>query len=124
VAQVLAQYKEHPVTVESFDPRIVAALRMMAPDHARGIVAMAQYDYPDYVSVPADERRAMAHLLHFTEMQPHFVSWNVKDLPHAGPHLCRAALGIPVSTWTVRTPEDAAKATAHADQIVFEGFSA
>jgi hypothetical protein len=25
-------------------------------------------------------------------------------------------------TWTVRTPEDAARASAHADQMVFEGF--
>jgi glycerophosphoryl diester phosphodiesterase len=119
---VLTQYADHPVTIESFDPRIVAALRMMAPEIPRGYVGMAAYEYPDYETIPADEKRAMAHLLHFTEMQPDFISWNVKDLPHAGPFLCRSALGIPVSTWTVRTAEDVAKASAHADQIVFEGF--
>ncbi len=122
VADVMNRYKDHPLTVESFDPRIVAALRMMAPDIPRGFVGMAVYDYPDYEHVPPDEKRAMAHLLHFGEMQPDFLSWNVKDLPHAGPFLCRSALGIPVSTWTVRTQADVAKASAHADQIVFEGF--
>ncbi len=122
VAEVLKQYSDHPVTIESFDPRIVAALRMMAPDIPRGYVGMGAYEYPDYETIPADEKRAMAHLLHFTEMQPDFLSWNVKDLPHAAPFLCRSALGIPVSAWTVRTAEDVAKASAHADQIVFEGF--
>jgi glycerophosphoryl diester phosphodiesterase len=122
VVEVLKQYCGHPVTIESFDPRIVAALRMMAPDIPRGYVGMAEYEYPDYETIPADEKHAMAHLLHFNEMRPDFISWNVKDLPHAAPFLCRSALGIPVSTWTVRTAEDVAKASAHADQIVFEGF--
>jgi glycerophosphoryl diester phosphodiesterase len=122
VAEVVKQFESHPVTVESFDPRVVAALRMLAPDRPRGYVGMAKYDYPDYVSLPVEEKHAMANLLHFSEMQPDFLSWNVKDLPQAAPFLCRAALGIPVSAWTVRTPDDLAKASAHADQIVFEGF--
>ncbi len=114
--------REHPVAVKSFDPRIVAALRMMMPERPRGIVAMAQYEYPDYATLPSDEKRAMANLLHFSETRPDFISWNVKDLPHAGPHLCRVALGLPVIAWTVRTPDDVIKASMHADQIVFEGF--
>ncbi|MGL5138198.1 MAG: glycerophosphodiester phosphodiesterase, partial [Beijerinckiaceae bacterium] len=105
-----------------FDPRVVAALRMMAPHRARGIVAMNAYAYPDYDTLPAAEKHAMAHLLHFSETSPDFISWNVRDLPHGCPHLCREALGLPVMTWTVRTPDDVARASAHADQIVFEGF--
>ncbi len=122
VAEVLQQFPEHPVMVESFDPRVVAALRMFAPERPRGYVGMATYNYPDYEGVPETEKHAMANLLHFSEMQPDFLSWNIKDLPQAAPFLCRAALGIPVSAWTVRTAEDVAKASAHADQIVFEGF--
>jgi glycerophosphoryl diester phosphodiesterase len=114
--------KEMPLAIKSFDPRIVAALRMMTPERPRGIVAMAQYDYPDYDAIPVDEKRAMANLLHFTEMQPDFISWHVASLPHAAPHLCRAALGLPVMTWTVRTPENVTTAGKYADQMVFEGF--
>jgi glycerophosphoryl diester phosphodiesterase len=110
------------VAIKSFDPRVVAALRMMIPDRPRGIVAMSQYEYPDYATVPPDEKRAMANLLHFAEMMPDFISWRVGDLPHCGPHLCRTQLGLPVMTWTVRTPEDVARARHHADQMVFEGF--
>jgi glycerophosphoryl diester phosphodiesterase len=121
VVEVLAG-RTAPIAIKSFDPRIVAALRMMAPERPRGIVAMSQYEYPDYASVPADEKRAMANLLHFDAMMPDFISWHVKDLPHCGPHLCRTQLGLPVMTWTVRTPEDVARASAHADQMVFEGF--
>jgi glycerophosphoryl diester phosphodiesterase len=110
------------IAVKSFDPRIVAALRMMLPERPRGIVAMAQYEYPDYATIPDEEKQAMANLLHFDEMQPDFISWNVRNLPHAAPHLCRSALGIPVMTWTVRTSQDIAMAARFADQIVFEGF--
>ncbi len=114
--------RPEPIAVKSFDPRVVAALRMMVPDRPRGIVAMSQYEYPDYETVPPEEKRAMANLLHFSEMMPDFISWSVKDLPHCGPHLCRTQLGLPVMTWTVRTPAELASARAHADQIVFEGF--
>jgi glycerophosphoryl diester phosphodiesterase len=121
VAEVLAGRPEN-IAVKSFDPRVVAALRMMIPERSRGIVAMSQYEYPDYETVPPDEKRAMANLLHFSEMSPDFISWRVHDLPHCGPHLCRTQLGLPVMTWTVRKPEDVARARRHADQMVFEGF--
>ena len=112
----------NPIVLKSFDPVVVAALHDLTPDHARGIVAMQDYAYPDYKTCSADEKRAMANLLHFTTSRPDFISWRVRDLPSAAPYLCRAALGLPVMTWTVRTPEDRVLAAAHADQMVFEGF--
>ncbi len=111
-----------PLVLKSFDPEVVAALHDLTPDHARGIVAMQDYSYPDYETCSANEKRAMANLLHFMTSRPDFISWRVRDLPSAAPYLCRAALGLPVITWTVRTQEDRALATAHADQMVFEGF--
>jgi glycerophosphoryl diester phosphodiesterase len=121
VVEVLAG-RAQPVAIKSFDPRIVAACRMLAADRPRGIVAMLDYSYPDYEAIPAAEKHAMANLLHFQETAPDFLSWRVRDLPSAAPFLCRAGLGLPVMTWTVRTPEDRAAAAAHADQMVFEGF--
>ncbi len=121
VAEVLAGRPDR-IAVKSFDPRVVAALRMMIPDRPRGIVAMSHYEYPDYRKVPPDEKRAMANLLHFSETLPDFISWRVHDLPHCGPHLCRTQLGLPVMTWTVRNPDDVARARLHADQMIFEGF--
>lgn len=111
-----------PIVLKSFDPRIVAELKALVPEHARGIVAMSDYTYPDYANCSADEKRAMANLLHFNHSQPDFISWRVRDLPSAAPFLCRSQLGMPVMTWTVRTPDDQALALAYADQMVFEGF--
>lgn len=117
-----AQARGWPVALKSFDPRIVAALRVMAPDLPRGIVAMASYDPKDFPRPTDAERHAMANLLHFADTLPQFLSWHVKSLPSAAPHLCRVALSLPVMTWTVRSAADLELARRHADQIVFEGL--
>ena len=38
------------------------------------------------------------------------------------PRLARRILGLPLLTWTVRTPADQARAALFADQMIFEGF--
>ena len=50
-----------------------------------------------------------------------FVSYHVHALPNPFVSDVRAQ-GMPVITWTVRTPEDADLTYRHADQITFEGF--
>jgi glycerophosphoryl diester phosphodiesterase len=111
-----------PVAIKSFDPAVVAEVRRLAPALPRGIVAEAHYEHPDWSRLPPATKHAMAHLLHFGDTDPHFVSWRVADLPHAAPHLARLLGRRPVMTWTVRTPSDRQRAAEHADQMVFEGF--
>ncbi len=65
----------------------------------------------------------MANLLHFERSRPDFLSWKVADLDSAAPYLCRNVVGMPLMSWTVRTPEDREKASRLADQMVFEGFT-
>ena len=84
---------------------------------------MNDYSYDDYAHLDAAKRHAMANLLHFGESRPDFLSWKVSDLESAAPYLCRNALGLPLMSWTVRTPADREKAARHADQMVFEGFT-
>ncbi len=120
--EVLAGYKSHPIVIKSFDPAIVTALRELAPEIPRGIVAMNAYDYGDYDKLSPERKHALANLLHFTESRPDFISWKVTDLESAAPYLCRNALGLPLMSWTVRTPEERQRAAAMADQMVFEGF--
>ena len=112
-----------PLALKSFDPRVVAALRGRAPEGIpRGIVAESSQDDPAYAALPESERRSLAHLLHVGETRPDFLSWRVDDLPNAATHLARHYGGLPVMAWTVRTPDQRARAVAHADQMVFEGF--
>jgi glycerophosphoryl diester phosphodiesterase len=111
-----------PVALKSFDPAVVGALRGIAPDLPRGIVAQARYDDQEWQGLRDETRHAMANLLHIPHTQPHFISWRVGDLPLAAPFLCRHLGRMPVMTWTVRNEDHRRRAAAHADQMVFEGF--
>jgi hypothetical protein len=101
---------------------VVGALRDVAPDLPRGIIAQARYDGREWQGLSDEARHAMANLLHLPDTQPDFVSWRVGDLPLAAPFLCRHLGKLPVMTWTVRSDDDRRRAAAHADQMVFEGF--
>lgn len=111
-----------PVALKSFDPAVLIAARPLCAGAPLGIVAMNGYDYPDYAALAPDRKHALANLLHFGETRPDFLSWRVRDLPTAAAYLCRAALRLPVMAWTVRNAMERARAAAHADQMVFEGF--
>lgn len=91
----LARYAG-PVVVESFDPAILARCRS-APCPV-GLVGPG-----DDAVDPADLARC------------DFVSWNVAGLDS------RPA-ALPATSWTVRSPGDAARAAAAGAQIVFEGW--
>jgi glycerophosphoryl diester phosphodiesterase len=111
-----------PVAIKSFDPAVVGALRGIASDLPRGVVAQGRYDEREWQGLSEETRHGMANLLHLPHTQPHFVSWRVGDLPLAAPFLCRHLGGMPVMAWTVRTEDGRQRAAAHADQMVFEGF--
>jgi glycerophosphoryl diester phosphodiesterase len=111
-----------PLVLKSFDPAMISALRSAGVKQPLGIVAMSHYEYADYARLSAEEKHALANLLHFSQTRPDFLSWNHKDLPSAAPYLCRSQLGLPVMSWTIRSAEEAARAKPHIDQIVFEGF--
>ncbi|MBM6594202.1 glycerophosphodiester phosphodiesterase family protein [Microvirga pudoricolor] len=121
VCAVLAEYRG-PFVLKSFDPDIVAHVRKIAPDVTRGIIAQLEYNSSSDGFLSPEKKHAFANLLHFPESQPQFLSWHVKDLPSAVPNLFRHLGHLPVMTWTVRNPEDRARAEAYADQMVFEGF--
>jgi hypothetical protein len=64
----------------------------------------------------------LAYLRQGIRSQPHFIAYHVNDLPASLPLLGRYVLGMPLLTWTVRTPDDRRRAARWADQIIFEGF--
>jgi glycerophosphoryl diester phosphodiesterase len=126
LAHYLASYAG-PAVIESFDPEPIAFLRAGAESlgiaHTPlGVVGEAAYDADDWPALSAERRAEMTHFLHYPRTRPDFLSWRLADLPHAIPFLARAALGVPVTTWTVRSPEQAAAAAPWTDQIVFEGY--
>lgn len=123
VAAVLKAYAG-PVAVMSFDPWSAAAFRTLAPNLPRGVVQESLYDDPEWSMLTPGRKWALGSLLHLPWSRPHFLAWYVRDLHHRAPRLARRLLGLPMLTWTVRTPQDQARAALYADQMIFEGFRA
>ncbi len=111
-----------PLAIKSFDPAVIRHLRQRGATRPLGIVTGARFEGDEWRDLGPAFRAELAALMHFPETRPDFLSFAVDDLPHAAPSLCRAALGMPVMTWTVRDAWQRQKAAAFADQMVFEGF--
>src|SRR5258705_6476912 len=121
MAEVLGSYSG-PVVGMSFDPDQVLALRETMPGLPRGIIAQRNYDDDDWTKLTPEQRESMLHLRHAFRTRPHFVAYRVDDLPAAAPWVARNIFGLPLLSWTVRTPEQRARAARCADQMIFEGF--
>jgi glycerophosphoryl diester phosphodiesterase len=110
-----------PLAFKSFDPQVIAHLRATGCARPLGIVAQASYDDPYFAALAPEQKRDCAAFTHIARTRPDFLSWCVDDLPHAAPSLMRTLGPKPVMAWTVRRPEQWARARAFADQAVFEG---
>lgn len=121
MAEVLASYSG-PAVGMSFDPDQVLALRETMPLRPRGIVAQRDYDDEYWKKLTPGQRRSMRHLRHAFHTRPHFVAFSVNQLPAPAPWISRNLFGLPLLTWTVRTPEQRERAARYADQMIFEGF--
>ena len=115
----LADYKGH-VAVMSFDPHSVEAFAHAAPGLARGLVAENFHDSSYWRHLEPRQRFAMRHLLSGIIARPHFIAYNIDDLPASAPLLARHVLGLPLLTWTVRTEQQRARAARYADAPIFE----
>jgi glycerophosphoryl diester phosphodiesterase len=121
MSEVLASYSG-PVVGMSFDPDQVQALREKIPKLPRGIIAERTYDEADWPEATPVQRRGMLHLRHAFRTRPHFVAYWVDQLPAPAPWIARNIFGLPLLTWTVRTPEQRERAARYADQMIFECF--
>ena len=94
------------------------ALRVYGP---LGIITYG-YDKKDWDGGLSErERMVLRHLLHWPWTRFSFISCYVNSLDLPAVRFFRA-LGVPVTAWTVRTPEERRLANGRAEQIVFEGF--
>ena len=121
MAQVLASYSG-PAVGMSFDPDQVLALRETMPALPRGIIAQRSYDDDYWKGLTSEQRQSMLYLRHAFRTRPHFVAYWVNQLPAPAPWIARNLFGLPLLTWTVRTPEQRQHAARYADQMIFEGF--
>jgi glycerophosphoryl diester phosphodiesterase len=118
----LLQGYSGPYCLMSFDPDVIAAVRRMSPETIRGMVAERGFD-SYYDSLPLPKQMELRTLSHMVRTRPDFISFYVGELPWAPVTALRAA-GMPVITWTIRSPAEARTALRYSDQITFEGFMA
>jgi glycerophosphoryl diester phosphodiesterase len=112
-----------PVATMSFDHRAAAAMRAYAPNLPRGMIGY-RWDDGWMPQIPIDEVAKLRALSYHTEVAPSFIAYDIDDLPERAPLDLKRSLGIPLLTWTVRTPEQRERAKLYADAIIFEGFEA
>jgi len=92
------------------------------PKLPRGIIAQRSYDDDYWSKLTQAQRDSMLYLRHGFHTEPHFVAYWVDQLPAPAPWIARNIFGLPLLTWTVRTPEQRRRAALYADQMIFEGF--
>lgn len=119
--EVVKDYRG-PLCLMSYDPDVVAAIRRMAPDIIRGVVAERHLDY--YAgAMPTAKLVELRTLSHLSRTEPDFISFYEEELPWA-PITAFRRSGKPVITWTIRSPEQEKRALRYSDQVTFEGYIA
>jgi glycerophosphoryl diester phosphodiesterase len=120
VAEAVRDYRG-PYTIESFDPRLLGALRDAGVKEPLGIVTYA-YDEPEWDShIPWWRKFVLRHLLHWPWTRFNFISCRNLSLYLPVVRILHAR-GMEVTTWTITSEQAARAALRAADQIVFEGF--
>ncbi len=114
------------IALMSFDPDVMTVMRELATEIPRGIVSGGYKDehgetwWRDRIS---DERAdRLANLLESGPVAPSFFAYHVKSLPTPVTRYVREVQGLPLFTWTVRTPQERATALEYADAPIFEGL--
>lgn len=120
VARAIAGYTG-PVALESFDPHLLTALRRRGFAGALGIITYDYRDTSETAQLSTWERFGLRHLLHWPQTRFSFISCYHGALQLPAVRLFRS-LGMPVTAWTIKTPEERQAIAGRADQIVFEGF--
>lgn len=101
-----------PHAIMSFDPRVSAWFARHSPLTPRGLVVTEENDKALAGSL---RRHAWLWLA-----KPDFLAYDIRDLPNRFAASQRKR-GMPVATWTVRSPELRERAALHADAPIAEG---
>lgn len=120
VTEALSGYRGEQV-IESFDPHLLVAMRRAGYRGKLGIITYS-WRIDDWDRhIPAHQKFILRHLLHWPVTHFDFISCHDQALDLRAVRLFRR-MGVPVTTWTIKSAERARDVMSSADQIVFEGF--
>ncbi|KUP91552.1 glycerophosphodiester phosphodiesterase family protein [Tritonibacter horizontis] len=115
----LAGY-DGPVALMSFNPHSVAELARLAPDLPRGLTTSA-YDPAVWTALDAPLCDRLREIADFDRVGASFISHEAGDVARPRVQALRQA-GVPILSWTIRSPAQEAEVRRHADNITFEGY--
>ncbi|PIE10821.1 MAG: phosphodiesterase [Rhodobacterales bacterium] len=118
VAEVVSGYTGD-VALMGFNPNAMQVLSRIT-DHPVGLTTCA-FTAEDWPTVPAPTRERLAGIPDYDISGACFISHDQGDLGSARVEELKR-LGAPVLCWTVRSPEEEAKARDVADNITFERY--
>ncbi len=121
VAPLVNAYKG-PAGLMSFDPWMTRASRKLCPHVPCGLVSgtFATSNWDPHAG-NAILRFLLRHMFTAAIARPSFINYDISAISAAAPQSFRR-LGLPLLTWTVRTPEQRKAAAKWTDAMVFEGF--
>lgn len=111
VRRALEGYKGHHA-IMSFDPRVSRWFAKHSPRTVRGLVVTEENE--------KGLGGAMKRRLSLWNAKPDFLAYDVRDLPSSFAAAQRKR-GLPLLTWTVRSPETAQVAFENTDAPILEG---
>ncbi|WP_136645186.1 glycerophosphodiester phosphodiesterase family protein [Tabrizicola sp. YIM 78059] len=111
-----------PVALMSFNPASVAHMSRLAPHLPRGLTTSA-YDPDDWAPLPADTCARLREIPDYDATGSSFISHEAHDLNRPRVSELKSQ-GAVILCWTIRSPEDEARARTIADNVTFEGYAA
>ncbi len=120
VAALLDAYRG-PVAVIGFNARSHAWWAEHRPHVLRGLDS---YSYADEAALHLSEaeRAALQNLDHVALAHPHFLALGV-DMLGGEPAARAREAGFPIVAWTLRSQDQWDRLSAHANNLIFEGFA-
>lgn len=111
-----------PVAVMSFNPHSVAHFEKVAPHIPRGLVT-CNWPAKNWPTVPENVRDTLRDIPDFDRTKSCFISHSKASLTN--PAVTRIkAQGHAILCWTIKSPQQEAKAREIVDNITFEGYLA
>lgn len=113
----LANYSGE-LAIQAFNPLSLKYIKKQAPHILRGQLSGSFKGE----QLPWHQKVLLSNLLMNWASAPDFVAYDLQALPSLSTTVVRRLFGIPVIAWTIRSPEDQAKAARYADNYIFDAF--
>lgn len=114
------QSYDGPFALMSFDPRLMAHARALAPHIPRGLISERFADKTYWAKLSFWQRQLLRHLGYSLWVRPNFIAYDIRAIPALAPWIARTLFNKPLVCWTVRDKNQLMRVKKWADAPIFE----